>query len=117
VRFSIQVSGLDELRRALRDVQRVGIPRAQEALDGALDTAAEWSREAAHEHSGALKASQTHSSSHDRDGWSGVIAYSAPGAPWEMERGGEHAEFIDGIAPATEAEFYAALARVAEHLE
>lgn len=42
IRFTIAVAGLDKLRRPLRDVQQEGVQRAQQALDGALDSAAEW---------------------------------------------------------------------------
>lgn len=108
VAIFLGVSGLDELLEYVRDTP-LRVQRAQEALDRALDATAERSRALAHVHAGALRESQTHSSSHEINGWEGQISYSSRGAAWEIQRGGEHAAFIDSLSGLSEESFEEAI--------
>lgn len=112
--LKITSTGLDKIIRDLHDFQTVGIARAQDALDGALAEAFDLSQGLAHlsrdkRHRGALKASGDYSSDHGPSHWVGTIAYSDRAAHWEIERGGEHAAFIDSLATMTEESFERAM--------
>jgi hypothetical protein len=108
--FRIEASGLSEMIQALHDIQTKGPARAQRELDLALDKTAETSRELAHLHSGRLKESQSHSSdSSDPREWQGQISYDGRGAAFEIQRGGDHSEFIDSLAGLSAEDFRAAL--------
>src|SRR5687768_8072216 len=109
VTIKINMTGLDEMIDALKDLQTEGVARAQRALDDALDLTAERSRALAHLDEGTLRASQSHSSTHEPDGWVGAIAYSGRGAAFEMAKGGEHAAYIDSLAHLSHDDFLAAV--------
>ena len=109
VTIRIDTRGLDALIRDLRELRTTGVQRAQEALDAALERAAEKSYDLAHTHEGDLRASQSHSSSHEIDGWEGQISYGSRGAAWEMQRGGEHSSYIDSLAHLSARDFEEAL--------
>lgn len=101
--------GLDEMIDALRELRTTGIQRAQRKLDDALDRTAMKSHELAHVHEGSLRASQSHSSTHEAYGWQGQISFDARGAAFEMQRGDDHAAFIDSLSALSEKDFTDAL--------
>ena len=109
IRIHIAARGLDDMIQAMRDIQKNGIPRAQRALDGALDRTAERSYGLAHIHDGALRASQSHSSTHGPNWWTGQVSYDARGAAFEVQRGGNHGAFIDSLAASSEPDFKQAI--------
>ncbi|SER12077.1 hypothetical protein [Microlunatus flavus] len=114
MRIRIDSNGLRALSAELRELASNGPTRVLHALDGALERTAEVSRDLAHvsddhRHTGDLKASQSVQSDHGAGGWSGFISYGDPGAHWELERGGEHGEFIESLAHLSAEEFQRAL--------
>jgi hypothetical protein len=119
--------GLDQLITELREFSRLGPRIASGALDGALDRTAALSRSLVHSsadprHAGALRLSERHTSQGYPGGWAGQVSYGEPdqadptgsaksigAARAELQRGGEHSQFIDGLSAASAAWMEAAL--------
>lgn len=110
IRIRIETTGLDAMIQVMRDLQGPAQRRAQERLDDALDRAAEISYDLAHVHEGDLKASQSHGSEHGPTTWRGTVAYGSRGARYEIQRAGDHSQFIDALTAMTEGEFERAIA-------
>lgn len=108
----VTVRGLDDLIDYVCDVRVNGIPRAQRALDRVLKETGDVSRDLAHEHEGALKASMWTQSEHGVTEWTGSVNYSARGGIFELQRGEDHASYIERLTAISESRIEEALNEV-----
>jgi hypothetical protein len=114
--ITYNIRGLDAMIDALRDIEKVGIPRAKAALDRALGQTFEVSQELVHvsddpRHAGSLRESGEYYSESSPREWKGTITYEGDrgAAGYEMQRGGEHAQFINDLAIFAERPFEEAI--------